>query len=415
MFSRWRPVKLFYGWWIVVASFLTALYVGGAVFYGFTAFFEPIINEMGWSYTELSVSASLRGLELGLFSPLVGFLADRWGPRKLIFGGVLITIVSLILLSLSTSLIMFYGASALLALGTSACTVTVLLTAVANWFRNKMGIASGMAIAGFGFSGVLVPVIVKLIDVYDWRQTLVILALGMLVLILPLSLLFRHRPEAYGYFPDGQESSAMMQLDGATPSPAAEVDLRVKQAVRSGTFWRLVLARTYLMITMMAIITHVMPYLSSLGISRSSSGLVATAIPLTSIIGRLSFGWFGDRYDKRTVAATSFVMMGSGVLCFTYASATHWLLVPFIILLGIGYGGTNSILPALARVHFGRTHFGSVYGLMEGFGAMGGLIGPTIAGWAFDNWGSYQTIWLWIAVLSILAIISVLTIMRGGK
>jgi len=274
-----------------------------------------------------------------------------------------------------------------------------------------MGIASGIAIAGFGFSGLLVPVIVQLIAVYDWRQTLVFLALGMTVLILPLSLLFRHKPEQYGYFPDGQAPTLVTSLNDAGASPVTEVELRPKQAIRSGAFWRLVLARTYLMITMGAVITHIMPYLSSLGISRSTSGLVATAVPLTSVLGRLSFGWLGDKFNKRLVAATSFIMIGTGVLCFANASTTQmWLLVPFILILGIGYGGTNSIVPVLARENFGRTHFGSVYGLMEGIGAMGGIVGPVLAGWTYDNWGSYQVIWLLLASLAIVAIISVSTI-----
>jgi len=176
MIWKRSPFKIFYGWWIVGASFLIALCVGGAVFYGFTAFFEPIANEMGWSYTQISLAASLRGLEMGLLSPFVGILADRWGPKRLIFGGVLITVAGLLLLSSTRSLIMFYGAFALLAIGVSACTVTVLLTAIANWFRRKMGIASGIAICGFGFSGLLIPVIVRLIAAYDWRIAVTILA-----------------------------------------------------------------------------------------------------------------------------------------------------------------------------------------------------------------------------------------------
>jgi len=411
MIPHRNPSKIFYGWWIVVASFLIALYIGGAVFYGFTAFFEPIVNEMGWSYTQLSLAASLRGLEMGLLSPVVGILADRWGPRKLIFGGVLVTAASLFLLSSTTSLIMFYVSFVLLAIGVSACTVTVLLTAVANWFRGKMGIASGIAICGFGFSGLLIPVIVRLIEVYDWRTALNILALGMIVLILPLSFVFRHRPEQYGYFPDGQKQDMTAHLTGSSPSQSPDVELRVKQALKNGAFWRIVLARMYHMMTMMAIITHVMPYLSSISISRATSTLVATGVPLMSIIGRLSFGWFGDKFNKRSVAATSFVMMSCGVFCFAYASDMRlWLLVPFLVLLGIGYGGTNAILPALGREYFGRTNFGSIYGLMEGIGTIGAILGPTLAGLAYDSLGSYQIVWFSLAGLAVFAIASVLTI-----
>ena len=412
----WKPFNLFYGWWIVAASFLTALYVGGVVFYGFTAFFEPIANEMGWSYTQISLAASLRGLEIGLLSPLVGILADRWGPRRLIFGGVLITVAGLLLLSATKSLIMFYGAFALLAIGVSACTVTVLLTAIANWFQRKMGIASGIAICGFGFSGLLIPVIVRLIAAYDWRTAVTILAWGMMVMVLPLSLFFRHRPEQYGYFPDGQKQGTVAYPDESGTRQVVEVEVSVKQALKSGVFWRLALSRMYHMMAVAAIITHVMPYLSSIGISRSQSSLVATVIPLMSIFGRLGFGWLGDKFNRRLVATTSFIMLGSGVLCFAYASTMSiWLLVPFLVLMGIGYGGSNALLPLLGRAYFGRTNFGSIYGIMEGIGTIGGIIGPALAGWAYDNWGSYQIIWFLLAGLAVVAIISVFTIAPVGS
>jgi MFS family permease len=306
---------------------------------------------------------------------------------------------------------MFYGAFALIAIGVSACTVIVLLTAITNWFQSKMGLAIGIAICGFGFSGLLIPVIVRLIAAYDWRTTVNILALGMLVLILPLSLLFRHRPEQYGYLPDGQKQSEAVYPDEAGLKQAFEVEVRVKQALKSGAFWRLALSRMYHMMVIAAVITHVMPYLSTIGISRSQSSLVATAIPLMSVLGRLGFGWLGDKSNRRLMATASFIMIGFGVLCFAYASTTGiWLLVPFIILMGIGYGGTNALLPPLAREYFGRANFGSIYGVIEGIGTVGNMMGPVIAGWTYDNRGSYQTIWLLLAGLAIIATISVFTI-----
>jgi MFS family permease len=405
------PFKIFYGWWIVGASFFIAMYVGAVIYYGFTAFFEPIANDMGWSYTQISLAASLRGLEIGLLSPIVGILADRWGPRKLIFGGIFITAASLFLLSSTNSLLMFYGAFALLAIGVSACTVTVLLTAVANWFRQRIGVATGAAIGGFGFSGLLIPVIVRLIAAYDWRTALNILALGMIVMILPLSLLFRHRPEQYGYFPDGQNQGTAAYPDESGPRQVGEVEVTAKHALKSVTFWRLALSRMYHSMTVAALITHVMPYLNSTGISRSQSSLVATVIPLMSIFGRFGFGWLGDKLTRKLVATASFIMIGYGVLSFAYVSAMNmWLLVPFLILMGIGYGGSNALLPSLGREYFGRTHFGSIYGIIEGIGTIGAIIGPAIAGLAYDNLGSYQIIWLLLAGLAVVAIISVFTI-----
>ncbi len=139
---NWKPSSVFFGWWIVAASFFIALYTGGAIFYGFTAIFEPIASEFGWSYTQISLAASLRGLEMGLLAPLTGIFVDRWDPRRLIFIGIIIAALGLIVLSGTTSLAMFYGAFLLITIGMSCSSMTVLMTTVANWFRRRLGVAS---------------------------------------------------------------------------------------------------------------------------------------------------------------------------------------------------------------------------------------------------------------------------------
>ena len=130
--------RIFYGWWIVLAGFMISLYVGSVVFFGLTAFVEPIIHEFGWSYTQVSFASSLRGLEMGLFAPLVGFLVDRFGSRKLVFLGIIVIGLGLILLSRTQSLFMFYGAYVLIAFGAGGCTSVVLMVAIANWFNRNI-------------------------------------------------------------------------------------------------------------------------------------------------------------------------------------------------------------------------------------------------------------------------------------
>ena len=408
--SKRNSSQIFYGWWIVVASFFIALYMGGAVFYGFTAIFEPIANEFGWSYTQVSLAASLRGLEVGLLAPLVGMLTDRWGPRRIIFSGAVCTAMGFILLSYTTSLAMFYGAFVLIAIGMSNCTMTVLMTAIAKWFRRKVGLASGIAVCGFGFGGLVVPLIVKLVEIQGWRITMIILALGVLAIVLPLSLLFRHKPEQYGYLPDGHAESPAA-LDSVTGLPqAAKADVKMKQVIKSITFWHIALA--FMVHTMMvnAVVTHVMPYLSSIGIARSRSSLVATSLPIVSIGGRIGLGTLGDKLDRRRVVATAFAMMGLGMLCFGYApSMGAWLLIPFVVLFSVGFGGNNALRPSLVSDYFGRASFGTIFGLIIGINMLGSMLGPPLAGWAYDNYGSYQGIWFVFAALPFLSLVSILT------
>ena len=394
---------IFYGWWIVSACFLIAFYVGGAVSYGFTAFFEPIAEEFGWSYTQISIAASLRGLEAGILAPIVGFLVDRFGSRRLVFCGTLTIGFGLILLSQTSSLTMFYGAFVVLGLGSSGCGGTVLMTAVANWFRKNVGKAFGVMSSGIGAGGILVLLIVWLIDLYEWRTTLIIVGLGMWTLGIPLSFLVRHSPEQYGYLPNGETSAEQIST---LESQDGEVGF--KEAVTSRAFWHITIAQTIRMMAVMAVITHVMPYLSSIGMSRSSAALVASSIPLLSIIGRLGFGWLSDIFDKRHVMAGSYTLGVAGLLAFSYVQVT-WLIFPFLILFPLSWGGMV-LRGAIVREHFGIVSFGRIMGMMTGIGAIGMVTGPPIAGWTYDTLGSYHAIWLVFAGSTAIAVILILTV-----
>lgn len=408
-----NPHRIFYGWWVVGACFFISLYVGGVIHFGFTAVFEPIADEFGWSYAQISLAASLRGLETGLLAPLLGFMVDRWGARRLLLVGMSVGGFGLILLSRVNSLGMFYGAFLLIAVGTSACSATVFLTAVANWFRRKVSIATGITASGLALGGILVPMVSALIDTFGWREAMVYLGFGMWIICLPLALFIRHKPEQYGWLPDGDMGSKLLGSEGMASAFGPDIDIPARQALRTRAFWYIALAFMYQMLVTNAVIVHVMPYLSNIGISRSAASMVASAVPVASIGGRLGFGWFGDRLNKRHMAAACFVCTGLGLASFAGAAAgMTWLLVPFLILFGTGWGGAVTMRVGLLRDTFGRKRFGTIHGFTLGIVMVGNLTGPPIAGWAFDNWGTYQGIWFAFACLSIVSIVLAVTIPR---
>jgi len=410
-----RTPRIFYGWWIVGASFLIALYLAGTIGYGFTAVFEPIANEFGWSYAQVSFASSLRGMEAGLMAPIIGIMVDRYGPRRLIFIGSLLLASGIFMLSQTTSLFTYYGAFAIIAIGMSACTITVLMTAVMNWFRKKSGIASSIVSAGFGFGGLMVPIIVWLVDSYGWRQAELVLGIGVLLLILPLSFLFRSKPEDYGYLPDGEtrkifSSNQVVETQTEVSSSYDEVEISGKQVVRNRTFWHLAIAFLLHHIVMSSVITHVMPYLNSIGFAKSRSSLVATGIPLVSVVGRLSFGWAGDSYDKRKLTAISFVLVSIGLACFDFTTVAAWLTIPFLLLIGFGHGGCCVLRPALTREFFGKKHYGTIFGLVIGISCIGNVIGPLATGIVYDIWGNYHHIWLIFSGVALTSFASIWTI-----
>jgi OFA family oxalate/formate antiporter-like MFS transporter len=400
--------KIFYGWWIVLACFIIGLYVSGITFYGFTAFFEPLIKEFGWSYTQVSFAASLRGLEMGVFAPFIGFLVDRLGSRKVIFWGVLTVGFGLFLLSFTRSLAMFYAAFLLLGFGAGGCTSVVSMAVVANWFDKNVGKALGLMASGFGASGLMIPLIVWLMDAYQWRSTLILLGLGTLVLGIPLSFVIRNKPEPYGYFPDG--GSAREPILQEEIRPAGD-GISFRQVLKNRSFLFLNLTEGIRMMAVSAVATHVMPYFSSVGISRSKAGLVAGAIPLFSIIGRLALGWLGDVFEKRHVMGFAFGLMSAGMLVFCYVQR-EWMIVLFLLLFPPSFGGTMVLRGSILREYFGRDSLGKMLGIVMGSASLGGIMGPTLAGWVFDSWGSYRFIWVAFSAITAMAITMVLKIKR---
>ncbi len=399
----------FYGWWIVIASFFMFLIGGGIAFYGFTAFFNPIAEEFGWSAAQISFAFSLRSIEFGIMAPLVGFLMDKVGVRKIIVFGMAVSGLGFLLMSRTNSLLFFYAAFLLLSIGTSCGLGMGQYVAVANWFSKKRTWVMSIMSAGFAFSGAAGPVLVWLIERYGWRSTLVIAGVVMLVIGIPLGFVIRHRPEPYGYLADGappqSESTAGKPPAGGAPAakPPEKTGLSPRQAMMTRTFWILIIFVALTGFAQSAIFVHEMPYLTSVGISRETAGWTILGITGLSLIGRLGAGWMGDKYDKRYLLAIGATLQFFGVLIFAWVSSP-WMLIPFLLLYGPGYASQIPLWPAIRADYFGLKHFAAIGGLQALGWTLSGILAPVLAGWVFDVWGTYRPIWLVYAATTAIAI-----------
>jgi sugar phosphate permease len=405
-----KNVKVFYGWWIVGILVLISAYFVGILFFGFTALIEPIIAEFGWSYAQVSFAMSLRAMEMGLLAPVVGLLIDRFGSRKLLVSGIVLCGLGLFALSRITSLVQLYVVFFVVASGATACTGVIPMTVVGNWFRKKVSVATGIVLSGNAVGGLLVPLLTIAIDTLGWRMAMVAIAVIAWIVFLPLSFLVRHSPEPYGYVPDGTIDIETAPNEDQSLIQDNETSISVRQSLKSRAFWQISFTFIFHMLVTGAVVTHVMPYLNSIGIARSTSSFIASGIPLMTIVGRFGFGWFGDKYDKRWITALAFLLLGSGLVIFNYISSTElWLLVIFLVIFGIGYGGPVTMLPALVREYFGRVKLGTIIGLVLGIGTIGSLAGPPLAGWIYDSLGSYHTAWYVLAAVSVAGIFCIAT------
>lgn len=149
----------------------------------------------------------------------------------------------------------------------------------------------------------MLPISARLVDSLGWRTPMAIFGLGALVLLLPLSLVIRHKPEHYGYLPDGKVDDIGNIVEEKSPY-IKQADFSAKQALKSRSFWLIALSFLAHRTLQNAVSVHVMPYLSSVGVSRSIASLVAMGIPVASLIGRFGLGLFSTMFhgNKKFIA-----------------------------------------------------------------------------------------------------------------
>jgi sugar phosphate permease len=380
-----------------------------------SAFFNPIVEEFRWTYLVVSLAASLLAVELGILAPIAGFLTDRFGPRKVIFCSTVLSGIGLFLLSRVDSLLIFYIAFGILSIGLSGFGQVVTTTAVANWFDKKVGRATGFAIAGYGAGGVLMPLIVWLIAHCGWRMSFAILGVATCLILLPASLFLRHKPEQYGYLTDGDIADPLERTQNKKEAiDSGEVACTAIHALRTKTFWLLGFVLTIQLMVFNAMIVHIMPYFASMGLPRSRAAFVAMFIPLSSIIGRLSFGWLGDLFDKRYLLVICFLFEIVGLVFLSYAEALRHL-ITFLVCFGPALGGTVALRSIILREHFGRRTLGSIQGLITALMTIGAMVGPAYAGWVFDVKGGYQIVWLTFAGAILTGIPVILAIRKSTE
>lgn len=423
---------IFYGWWIVAGGTTVWALQAGVYYYGFSTFFTALISEFGWSRTALSLVTSLSRLESGIAGPIVGLLVDRLGTRGLMLAGITLAGLGYVLLSQVNSIEMFALVFVLvLSMGASLGFGAPSSAAVANWFVRRRSMAFGIMTCGVGLGGLVLPLIAWSISRYGWRVTAIACGILLLVAGVPLSLVMRHKPEPYGYLPDGDdfpssdnktlgsmESENKAELSAgsnvgiaASAERIEEQSFTPKQAVATTAFWTLSLVFTSRSIVIGGLGIHEIPALEHLGFSREIAATILMLMTLISVPGRLLFGWLGDRFDKRHLIGACLLMMSAGLTAFALATDLS-LIIVFLLVFSPAYGGAVPLMPAIFGEYFGRKFFATINGLTQAITMWGTIIAPVVAGYIFDVSGSYQIAFLLFAASNLVGLLLLLLVRK---
>jgi len=398
--AREKGKNVFYGWWVVLTCFFINAFGIGTFFYGFSTFFNPMINEFGWSRTLMSGVYSLSRLEGGIEGPIVGWLIDRFGAKRVMFFGISLAGLGYILLSQvhsPLSLYLIFGLT--LSLGYDLGYVHATGATVTKWFIKKRGRAISILTTGNGIGGaIFVPLIALLIVKFGWRTSAVILGVATLLIPLPLSRLIRSTPEEMGLSPDGESPSIKKGMAGevvqkeeksAIFQSDKEQNFTIKEAIKTPAFWIYTGSMVLRACILSSIVIHQIPHLTDIGIPFQTASNVLGLMVLMSIPGRFIFGSLGDRFSKKFLLFLLCLLQAIGILIFIHAK-TISLLYMFVLIYGTGYGGAIPLSIALRADLFGRKHYATIAGFTMTLTMIGTVSAPVLAGRLYDLTHSYD-------------------------
>jgi MFS family permease len=377
-----------YAWVVVWGAFFCLAVIFG-VAYSFAAFFESFATEFAARRADVALVFGLSGLIYFVLGVGGGMLADRFGPRLVVCGGMLCIAGGLFTTSLARSMAAVYLAYGV-GIGVGIALVySPSIACVQPWFTRRRGLAAGIASAGIGAGTLVVPLLAaSAIAWLQWRDALRVLALGVLIVGLGAAVLLKRAPSARG----------------SAAGAASGVSLR--EALRSSSFWWLYLAAVTAAPTMFVPFAHASAAARDMGIDEARAVGLVGLIGIGSLVGRFAIGALADRIGRGLTLVLMQASMGASLLLWN-AAGGYTALALFALWFGLSYGGIVSLLPALCMDLFGARAVSSIIGALYTSAALGNLLGPVVAGAVFDRTGSYgPAIWACIALSALATLAS---------
>jgi MFS family permease len=358
-----------YGWVVVAAAF-TLMFVGFAAAYCFAAFFSAFQAEFDASRGDVALVFSVAAFLWFLLGAPGGMAADRFGPRRVVALGVACLAIALWLASRAESVVALCATYSIgIGLGVGLVYVPSV-GAVQPWFAANRALASGIAVAGIGAGNIAGPLLAAWwIGLYGWRGAYVAMALFVLILGAVAALLIKPKENV------------------STRTSLAGVPLSL--ALKTKPFWLLYASLVFSCVGLFVPMVHLGPYAQDLGYTQAQGVTLVSLIGLGSLLGRFTVGPFADRLGRRPSLAAMYAGLGAMLLVWWVASA-WWLLALFATVFGMFYGAYVALLPTIVMDLYGARSVSGIIGCLYTGAGVGTLVGPWLAGRAYDALGAYD-------------------------
>ena len=398
--------KPFYGWWIVAAGTAVLFVSSGIGFYGHGVILDPLRTLHGWSKATVSSAITLYFLTAGVMGMIIGRQVDRYGQKWVLILGSLAICAGFAFLGYIRTVGQLYFLYFIMAMGFSCTSLVPVNTLITNWFVHRRGFAMSLTNTGLSAGGiVLVPFASYIISHWGLRVALPLLGAIYAVVVVSATSFIKQRPSDLNQFPDGeppQTSSSDRHAFAVSYTAQMRVWTR-SEAIRTASFWSIVIAFLLALTGQIAFLVHQVSFLSSyLGVSGAATAVSITAA--ASIAGRLFLGTIVDRCDKRHVIMVCFLIQGLAMI--TLAHYNHVVILYLgTFAFGLTMGSIIMMQSLIIGECFGLVSFATVSGFAGLFTMSGAAFGPTIAAVIYDATQSYQVAFTIFAAISIVAIV----------
>ena len=403
------PIALpfYYGWFVVGLCFLTTLTSAG-VRSSPSVLIHPLEGEFGWSRTLIASALSMNLLLFGIAAPISGFLIDRYGPRKVMLGSLLLLIAGVSGTMVMTQFWQFFLVWGII-VGLGAGGVGSVLTATVGnrWFIAKRGLALGILGSASSTGQIIfLPFFMAMIAYAGWRMgsmTLIVVAM----ILLPLIYLFmRDDPSAVGLEPYGANDPKAAALGGATSlrgMSAKNATITAKEVLGHPTFWLLCGSFFVCGGTANGLIgTHLIPHEIEMGIPEVAAASILGIMGALNMVGTIFSGWMVDRVQPHKWLALVYALRGVSLLLLPFLKDFKGLVL-FAVIYGLDWFATVPPSMAITADTFGRQNVGKVYGWIFMSHQIGAAIMASAAAAMRDYLGEYNTAFLTAGFIAMIA------------
>ena len=395
---RQRIDGIYPGWWVLGACCFLALFPGAIFSYGFPVFYIPIREELMLTDTQVSLIFALSRGEAGIGGPVVGWMIDKFDSRPIVLVFGLMAGVGLLFLSGVESywifVLVYVG---IVSVGNNSGFGQTFLAVANRWFVRRRAVGMTLVITCYTAGGaMLVPVLSRGVDAMGWRDVMLYTGIFVCVVVIPFSLFIRRSPESMG-IDLAEAGEAAEQTANTSSTQSSTHDFTVGEALRTPTYWFILLASAFRISVTSAILVHAIPIMVWKGTSEQTGADMLALLLFVSIPTRLLIGFSGLRLPGEGVLGVGMAVGAVSLLAFVLVPGT-WIILPFVAGLAI-LEGAAVLNWVLVGNLFGRRNFATLTGIISVFYSAGMMLSPLFLGWMVDRTGSYKESLLVLTVL----------------